>query len=84
MLSFGSIDEDELCRDMVGGLYEGYNNLEEAGILVWSDPWHVSGWVITEGFATKWGRLIKDCREIVDASNKWRELRYEDRLIVEI
>ncbi|KAF7956018.1 hypothetical protein EAE96_004939 [Botrytis aclada] len=84
MLMFHEIDEDGFCRDLCGGLFEDCNDLEEKGILVWTDPWHASGWEITEGFAKKWGFLLKGCHEIVEASNKWRELRNEDRLILEV
>lgn len=84
MLSFHLIDQDELCRDLVGGLFEGFNDVDEVGIVVWNDPWHLSGWEITEGFARKWGCLLKGCHEVVEAANKWRALRNEDRLIVEV
>lgn len=69
---------------MVGGLFEDRNDLDEKGILVWTDPWHMSGWEITEGFARKWGFLLKGCFEIVEATNRWRELRNEDRLTIEV
>jgi hypothetical protein len=69
---------------MVGGLYEGFNDLELRGIMVWSDPWHPDGWEVTEGFARKWGFLLKGCGELIEASNRWRAMRHEDRLVVEI
>ncbi|KAF7896915.1 uncharacterized protein EAF01_009318 [Botrytis porri] len=84
MLTFHEVDEDDLCRDLCGGLFEDCNDLNEKGMLVWNDPWHASGWEVTEGFARKWGFLLKGCDEIVEASNKWRELRNEDRLIIEV
>ncbi|KAF7939105.1 uncharacterized protein EAE97_007186 [Botrytis byssoidea] len=84
MLTFHEIDEDDLCRDLCGGIFEDCNDLDEKGMLVWNDPWHASGWEITEGFAKKWGFLLKGCHEIVEASNKWRGLRIEDRLIIEV
>lgn len=84
MLTFHEIDEDDLCRDLCGGIFEDCNDLDEKGMLVWNDPWHASGWEITEGFAKKWGFLLKGCHEIFEASNKWRELRNEDRLIIEV
>jgi len=80
----GKYDHDELCSDLVGGLFEGFNDLEMRGVLVWADPWHPSGWEVTEGFVKKWGFLLKGCRELVEATNKWRELRNEDKLIIEV
>lgn len=84
MLTFHEIDEHDLCRDLCGGLCEDCNDLDEKGMLVWNDPWNASGWEITEGFARKWGFLLKGCHELVEASNKWRKLRNEDRLIIEV
>lgn len=36
ILMKGSYDHDDLCSDMVGGLFEGFNECENRGILVWS------------------------------------------------
>ena len=84
ILAAGSYDEDELCRDVVGGLFDGYNDLEVNGTLIWADPWHVSGWEVTEGFVRKWGFLLGGCGELIEAANRWRESRHEERLIVEV
>ena len=84
ILHYGSFDEDDLCSDLIGGLFEGFNHVEQTGMLVWSDPWHVSGWELTEGFARKWGFLLKGCEELFLATNKWRAMRNEDALIVEV
>lgn len=77
------IDNDDLCRDMIGGHYEGASNIELTGIVVWNDPWCASGWEVTEGFVRKWGFLIKGCWEIINATNRWRELRGDDPLLFE-
>lgn len=56
MLNFDAIDEDDLRRDMVSGLFENWNELDEldkTDVLVWNDPWHASGWEITGGFARR-------------------------------
>jgi hypothetical protein len=50
------------------------------GILAWSDPWHSSGWEISETFARKWSFLLKDCPEIILSTNKWRLARGEEVL----
>lgn len=80
----GTIDEDDLCSDFIGGLYEGNADSDTKGWIVWTDPWDVSGWEVTEGFVKKWGRLLKGCRDLIEASNRWRAMRGEDALVVEV
>jgi hypothetical protein len=58
--------------------------VEKRGVLVWSDPWRADGWEVTEGFLKKWGRLLKGCRELIESTNRWRELRGEEPLVIEI
>jgi hypothetical protein len=84
ILNDGKFDYDDLCVDMLGGLFEGFNDLESKGVLVWSDPWSAAGWEVTEGFLKKWGFLLKGCGELIESSNRWREMRGEDRLVVEL
>lgn len=77
-------DNDSLCRDLIGGHHEGRNDIEFTGVLVWNDPWSVSGWEVTEGFAKKWGFLIKGCWEVMEATNRWRKMRGDEPLCVEL
>ncbi|KAF2636311.1 hypothetical protein P280DRAFT_533788 [Massarina eburnea CBS 473.64] len=39
-------DEDEMCSDTCGGLYEGFDDCATRGLLVWGDPWLVRNWEI--------------------------------------
>jgi hypothetical protein len=82
----GTFNNDDLCSDLVGGLYEGFDcpDIEKNGMLVWSDPWHPRGWELTEGFVKKWGFLIRGCREMIEATNTWRSERAEEPLVVEL
>ena len=81
----GSYDEDALCLDLLGGLFHSDNGLlENNGMMVWTDPWNIAGWEMTERFARKWGFLLKGCREMFDATNYWRRMRQEDLLAVDI
>jgi hypothetical protein len=80
----GNFDADELCCDLLGGLYEGFNDVENRGIMVWGEPWCSDAWEASEGFARKWGFLLKGCRDLIEATNRWRESRGEERLIVNI
>lgn len=79
-----SFDVDELCGDVCGGLYEGFDDVENRGILIWGEPWQTGDWEMTEGFFRKWSWLVKGCDDLLEATNRWREHRGEDRLILEI
>lgn len=80
----GEYDQDELCLDLCGGLYEGFDEIEIRGILVWGDPWRADGWEVTEGFVRKWGFILKGCGSLIDATNRWRMARGEERLVFEV
>lgn len=82
----GTIDHDDLCSDVIGGLYEGYKDtdIEKNGMLVWSDPWDVTGWELTDGFVKKWGFLVHGCQDMIEATNKWRAARAEEPLVIEL
>ncbi len=85
ILSYGSmVSEDDFCVDVMGGLFEGFNDIELNGLLVWGEPWSETGWEVTPGFVKKWGFLLKGCDDLIDATNKYRAARGEDRLIVEL
>lgn len=53
--------------------------------MVWGEPWCVDGWEFSEGFARKWGSLLlRGCGELVASTNRWRGLRGERALVVEV
>ncbi|KAI1868013.1 uncharacterized protein JN550_006501 [Neoarthrinium moseri] len=84
ILNQGLYDEDELCTDMMGGLYEGFDEIESRGIIVWGEPWSVSGWEASEGFVRKWGSLLlKGCTELMESTQRYRESRGEERITIE-
>ena len=82
ILLAGRYDEHEFCYDLGLGLYEGFDNMERRGFLVWGQAWRGHGWEVSEGFVSKWGFLLKGCSELIRSSNSWREQRGEDSLIV--
>jgi hypothetical protein len=84
ILNYGKFDEDELCCDLVGGLYEGFNDVEGRGIMVWGEPWSPDAWEISQGFMRKWGFLLKGCTDLIEATNRWRDSRDEERLVVDV
>ncbi|KAB5523848.1 hypothetical protein GE09DRAFT_1257562 [Coniochaeta sp. 2T2.1] len=80
----GMYDQDELCLDLCGGLYEGFDEIAIRGILVWGEPWLCDGWEVTEGFVRKWGFMLRGCHELVEATNRYRAARGEERLVIEV
>lgn len=80
----GQFDEDALCDDVLGGLFEGFDDVEGRGILIWGEPWLEAAYEVSEGFAKKWGFLLKGCEALAEATSLWREARGEERLTVEV
>lgn len=65
-----ALDGLAICHDVCKG---GEN--ENTGLIVWGDPWDVSGWEITEALAKKWPWMIEGCDEVIEGTNYWRALR---------
>ena len=84
ILLAGKYDSDDLCNDLGQALYNGFDDVERRGCLVWGEPWRGYGWEVSEGFVRKWGFLLKGCADVIDSTNRWREVRGEDMLVIEI
>jgi Domain of unknown function (DUF3425) len=83
------VEVHEFCVDMMGdmfniqSLYHSGSASSQGGLLVWGDSWLIESWEMTEGFVQKWGWLLDEgCEEIVRSTNRWREGRGEDVLVV--
>ncbi|EHL03412.1 hypothetical protein M7I_0635 [Glarea lozoyensis 74030] len=50
ILNQGLYDQDELCSDIVGGLYDGFDDVQNKGIIIWGEPWDADGWEISVFF----------------------------------
>lgn len=83
LLTYGQWDADDLCCDMLGGLYEGFDDVERRGMIVWSDPWQPESWEVTAGFARKWKFLLRGCDELLAATDRWRAGRGEEPLVID-
>ncbi|KJR89128.1 uncharacterized protein SPSK_06358 [Sporothrix schenckii 1099-18] len=81
--TYGQWDPDDLCCDLLGGLYEGFDDVERRGIIVWSDPWLPDSWEVTPGFAKKWPFLLTGCDELMAATDRWRAGRGEEPLAID-
>jgi hypothetical protein len=54
---------------------------ERKGLVIWGEPWSAASWEVEEGFARKWGWMLQDnCEELLQATDRWRQLRGEEPL----
>lgn len=94
------IDHEDLVKDLVGCLFDdgagmesqentaqkehGGNAVQDLGLVAWGDPWDIRGWEMTEPFIRKWRFLLAGCVDVIAATNKWRQLRGEEELLMEV
>ena len=66
------IDEDELCDDLFAA-----DDKEGAlaPLAVWGEPWDTRSREFSPEFLRKWGYLMQDCPEVLEATNFWRQKR---------
>ncbi|KAL6699315.1 hypothetical protein J3F84DRAFT_365499 [Trichoderma pleuroticola] len=81
---YGQYDTHDLHHDLAKSLYEGFADGEQRGCMVWGEPWTVNGWEVSEGFVKKWGFLLKGCLGLLESTNRWRESRGEDKIVIKI
>ncbi|KAL4816209.1 hypothetical protein BDW67DRAFT_55495 [Aspergillus spinulosporus] len=67
-------DDEELCHDLMA-FWDTRNT--QATLIVWGASWEPGNWEVTEGFARKWGWLLKGCPELLVSTNIWRARRGE-------
>ena len=86
ILAQGTYDPDEICSDVAGGLWDENPgpDIAERGIIAWSPPWDIGGWEASEGFLQKWGWLLRGCGDVLEATNRWRRIRGEEDLVIEL
>ncbi|KAL2019776.1 hypothetical protein VTK56DRAFT_9220 [Thermocarpiscus australiensis] len=72
------LDEDELCCNIMDVSPE--NMSDRVGLIVWGESWDRWGWEASVPFLRKWGWLVRDCPEILEGTNRWRERRGERAL----
>ena len=54
------------------------------GLVVWGEPHLTDSWEATPGFLKKWAWAVRNCRELVNSTNRWRETRGEEPLVVDM
>lgn len=80
-------DHKDFLQDLIGDLQFlelcGINRPRASsgnGLILWGEP-HLGGsWEATPEFLAKWAWAFAGCREIFDASNRWRLTRGDDLL----
>ncbi|KAF7587720.1 hypothetical protein BBP40_006827 [Aspergillus hancockii] len=77
ILAGETFDDDDLCHDLMA-FWDTRNT--GATLLVWGEPWDPRNWEVTEGFARKWGWLLRGCPDFLISSNIWRMRRGEKPL----
>jgi hypothetical protein len=66
----------------MGGMYDGLSEVESRGMILWREPWSGDGWELSEGFVRKWEFLLKGCGNLMGSTNRWREARGEQKLVL--
>jgi hypothetical protein len=82
--AMGGFEAEVLWVDTVGGLFLGFADdpgAEAKGAIVWDTPWNWEGWELSESFVGRWKWALEGCDEVLEATNRWRELRGEVRII---
>ncbi|KAK7978051.1 hypothetical protein PG996_004097 [Apiospora saccharicola] len=80
----GELDIDELENDCTGGMCDGLVRTDEPGVIVWRDPWRTDGWEVSAGFFQKYKGLLRGCWDILESTNRWRSLRGDEPLVIEL
>jgi hypothetical protein len=70
-------DLEELCGDLFGPCGRG---IERVGLIIWGDAWDPSAYEISAPVIRKWGRMFRQCPDIIRSTNRWRTQRGEKPL----
>ncbi|KAK9325287.1 hypothetical protein V1517DRAFT_314506 [Lipomyces orientalis] len=79
LLAGEDYDDTELCIELVEFCNVASHG-ERTGLVVWGEPSDPYSWEVSEGFAKKWGWVIRGCWELFMSTNYWRERRGEKKL----
>ncbi|KAI0840448.1 hypothetical protein F5Y06DRAFT_262799 [Hypoxylon sp. FL0890] len=84
ILAMGAFTREDIEEDLTSSIYGQEHMLELTGLLAWDEPWRTEGWELTEAFIKKWPFLVKGCWSMLESTNRWRALRDEEPLVVEL
>ncbi|KAI1464664.1 uncharacterized protein F4812DRAFT_441465 [Daldinia caldariorum] len=84
ILATGAYKREDIDTAVAGSITGQTHMIEMSGLIAWGDPWQPEGWEMTEGFIKKFPFLVKGCWSILESTNRWRALRDEEPLVVEL
>ncbi|KAI2785349.1 hypothetical protein F4815DRAFT_452386 [Daldinia loculata] len=84
ILAAGYFTRKDVEVAVTGSISGTANMLELNGLIAWDDPWRPEGWELTEGFIKDFPFLVKDCWDMLESTNRWRALRDEEPLVIEL
>lgn len=84
ILATGVFTREDIEQDVTSSILGGAGLLELTGLIAWDEPWRADGWELTEGFIRKWPFLVKGCWKMLESTNRWRAIRDEEPLVVEL
>ncbi|KAI0179972.1 hypothetical protein GGR52DRAFT_529258 [Hypoxylon sp. FL1284] len=82
--AMGGFTREDVEQDVTSSLIGKEKLLEITGIVVWDEPWRIDGWEYSEAFIKKWPFLVKGCQNMLESTNRWRAVRGEEPLVVEL
>ncbi|KAI8963902.1 hypothetical protein F5Y11DRAFT_317759 [Daldinia sp. FL1419] len=84
ILAAGSFTRQDVEIAVAGSIDGRSNMLELNGVIAWGDPWRPEAWEFTEGFIKEFPFLVKGCWRMLESTNRWRALRDEEPLVLEL
>ncbi|RBQ90651.1 hypothetical protein VDGD_04202 [Verticillium dahliae] len=83
-LDSGTIDEDELCSDLLNVEDTNWSDVEKPSLILWGEPWDIKGWEASAAFLRKWGWITQGCPELIEGTNYWRRIRGEQGIVFDV
>ncbi|KAI1768847.1 hypothetical protein GGR53DRAFT_475986 [Hypoxylon sp. FL1150] len=84
ILAMGTFRREDIEEDVSVSVFGTEQLLQLNGIIAWNEPWRPEGWEFTEGFIQRWPFLVKGCYKMLESTNRWRVIRGEEQLVVEL
>ncbi|KAF3360540.1 hypothetical protein VdG1_01500 [Verticillium dahliae VDG1] len=82
--SLRTIDEDELCSDLLNVEDTNWSDVEKPSLILWGEPWDIKGWEASAAFLRKWGWITQGCPELIEGTNYWRRIRGEQGIVFDV
>ncbi|KAH8897719.1 hypothetical protein GQ53DRAFT_837529 [Thozetella sp. PMI_491] len=72
----GELDEEQLSQELCCDLLN-FDAASTAPLVIWGESWDAGSWEFSMEFFEKWGKLLRGCPEVLQATNYWRQKRGE-------